>query len=168
MFTLLLALLAFGPMLAEAARSSSNERALRAADAVEPAGDVFAAMRIVYPGCFLAMLAESWLRPRGTAAIGVAGVIVFCAAKLLKYWAIATLGSRWTFRVLVPRGSQRTLAGPYRFMRHPNYLAIAGEIGGFALAAGALWTGAASLAVFGALLRARIRVEETALGLRVR
>jgi methyltransferase len=166
MSTTLLALLAFGPMLAESVRSSANERALRAGGAVEPAGDVYAAMRIVYPACFLAMMAESVITPRATAAMSIAGLIVFSAAKLLKYWAVAVLGARWTFRVLVPPGSRRTVAGPYRFVRHPNYLAVVGELGGFALLAGAFWTGAASLLTFGALLRARILVEDRALGSR--
>lgn len=166
MFHVVLAALAFVPMLAELARSSSNERRLRAAGAVEPADDVYRGMQVVYPACFLAMSAESWLRQRGMSDAAVAGVVVFCLAKALKYWVIYTLGERWTFKVLVPPGSQRILSGPYRFLRHPNYLAIVGELGGFALLAGAWWSGAASLLAFGALLRARIRVEERALGLR--
>ncbi len=166
MFTIALAVLAFAPMLAEAARSSANERRLRGMGAVEPRDDVYARMQVVYPTCFVAMIVESWLRGRSPAGAAVAGIVVFGAAKMLKYWAIYTLGDRWTFRVLVPPGSRRSFAGPYRFMRHPNYLAVIGELGGFALLAGAHWTGVASLVAFGALLRARIKVEERALGVR--
>jgi methyltransferase len=165
-FPAFLAILAFAPMLAEAALSRRNERGLRDAGAFEPGGDVYPAMQMAYPGSFVAMLAESWLRPRGMSTTALAGLIVFAAAKLLKYWAIYTLGRRWTFRVLVPPGSGRTLAGPYRFMRHPNYLGVMGELAGFALLSGAYWTGAASVVAFAALLHARIRVEERALGLR--
>ena len=61
--------------------------------------------------------------------------LVFALAKGLKYWAIATLGDRWTFRVLVPPRSTRVAAGPYRFLRHPNYVGVAGELAGMALMA---------------------------------
>ena len=90
------------------------------------------------------------------------------ARRRSRYWAIATLGDRWTFRVLVPPGSSRTLGGPYRVLRHPNYIGVAGELVGFALLAGAPIAGALACAGFGALLFARIRVEERALGLRSR
>jgi methyltransferase len=85
--------------------------------------------------------------------------------KGLKYWAIATLGERWSFRVLVPPHSALVTSGPYRFMRHPNYLAVMGELAGMALLANAPVSGVAALLVFGGLLRARIRVEERALNL---
>lgn len=153
-------------MLAEAALSARNARRLRAAGAVEPPDDVFAAMQVVYPICFAAMIGESWIAPRGAGWPLHAGIAVFAAAKALKYWAIATLGVRWTFRVLVPPQSERIVRGPYRLMRHPNYLAVAGELAGFALMAAAPVTGGGALVVFVALMRARIRVEERALGLR--
>ena len=164
---LMLASAAFVPMLLETARSARNERALRAQGAREPEGDVYSAMQLVYPSCFLAMIFEAALRDSGISFLALAGFIVFACAKALKYWTVHTLGKRWTFRVLVPPGSQRTVAGPYLYMRHPNYLAVVGELAGFALFAGAFWTGLTSLIAFGVLLVARIRVEERALGLRV-
>ena len=96
--------------------------------------------------------------------MAAAGAMLFVAAKLLKYWAIASLGQRWTFRVLVPPASSLTTAGPYRFVRHPNYLAVAAEIAGVALMAGAFVTGPLAVALFGGLMLRRIRVEEGALG----
>jgi methyltransferase len=164
----ILAGVAFIPMLVEAWRSASNERALRAAGAVEPAGDVYRVMQMAYPACFLAMIAEAWIRDAAPGRTAINGALLFASAKALKYWAIATLGERWTFRVLVPPGSQRTLRGPYRFLRHPNYVAVVGELAGFALLAQAPIAGATALAGFGALLLARIRVEEHALGMRSR
>ena len=167
-FILLLLLLAFGPMLLEARRSRINERALRAAGAFEPPGDVYPLMQVAYPACFVAMIGEAWFGGAVPPQSLPLGAAIFGAGKALKYWAIHTLGPRWTFRVLVPPSSSRTLAGPYRFLRHPNYIGIAGELLGFALFAGAPVTGTAALLVFGALLVARIRVEERALGLRPR
>jgi methyltransferase len=163
-FFLFLLLFAFGPMLLEARLSRRNERALRAAGAFEPPGDVYALMQVVYPACFLAMIAEAWVA--GGRSPHPWGAEIFVAGKALKYWAIRTLGSRWTFRVLVPPNSTRTVSGPYRFLHHPNYIGVVGELVGFALLARAPVTGTAALLAFGALLVARIRVEERALGLR--
>jgi methyltransferase len=153
-------------MLFEARLSAINEKALRAAGAEEPADDVYWAMKMAYPVCFAAMTGEAWWRGSGAHVSAFAGAVLFTCAKALKYWAIGTLGSRWTFRVLVPPGSERTLRGPYRLLRHPNYLAVAGELAGFALLAQAFVAGPIAVALFVLLLVARIRVEERALGLR--
>jgi len=67
MFALFLGALAFIPMLLEARRAAGHDRRLRAAGAVEPAGDVYPLMQVAYPGCFLAMIAEAWLRDAGPA-----------------------------------------------------------------------------------------------------
>ena len=160
--------IAFVPMLLEARHSVANERRLRAAGAIEPAGDVYTAMQFAYPACFLTMVFEAWLRGSTLGGEALTGSALFAAAKALKYWAIAVLGERWTFRVLVPPSSERTLRGPYRVLRHPNYVAVVGELVGFALIASAPVAGALAVAGFGALLLARIRVEERALGLRSR
>ena len=168
MLVIVLLVVAFVPMLLENRRSVRHHRALLESGAVEPADDVYPIMQVAYPGSFIAMLAEAWLRGSTLTTVTWIGAAVFIAAKLLKYWAIATLGPRWTFRVLVPPGSVRTLAGPYRHFRHPNYVGVMGEIVGFALLAAAPITGAVATVVFAAVLLARIRVEERALGLRSR
>ena len=150
-------------MLGELWLSRGHERRLRAAGAVEPAGDVYRTMAWAYPGCFAAMIAEgAWLAP-APAAVAWSGLAVFAAAKALKYWAIASLGGRWTFRVLVPPGSSRIRRGPYRWLSHPNYVAVALELLGVALAAHAVFTGPIAIAAFGALMLRRIRIEEKAL-----
>ena len=158
-----LLLLAFVPMLLEARRSRANDRALRAIGAREPGRDVYRLMQVAYPACFAAIALEAWLRGRTFGPIFAAGLGVFVAAKLFKYWAIATLGPRWTFRVLVPPGSPRVQSGPYRLMRHPNYAGVAGELVGMALMGQAPVAGTAAVLGFGALMLARIRVEERAL-----
>jgi methyltransferase len=155
--------LVFVPMLAETALSSRNERGLRAAGAVEPAGDVYRVMAIAYPAAFVALLVEGALRGAAFDTWFAAGMAVFAAAKTLKYWAIASLGGRWTFRVLVPPGSRRTAAGPYRWMGHPNYVAVAGELAGVAIAMHAWLAGPPAVAIFGFLMLRRIKVEESAL-----
>jgi len=165
MSALVVAAIVFVPMLIEMAISTRHERALRALGAREPAGDVYRAMAIAYPGAFVAMIAEGMLWSAGVDAWFTAGLVVFASAKALKYWAIASLGQRWTFRVLVPPGSTRTVGGPYRWLAHPNYLAVAGELAGVALAMHALVSGPFAVAGFGWLMLRRIDIEEDALGL---
>jgi methyltransferase len=160
---LILLILAFAPMLFEARLAAHHDRALRAAGAVEPPDDVIGWMQVVYPAAFVAMAAEAYIRPHGRDALVLAGICVFGLAKAVKYWAIATLGPRWTFRVLVPPRSTLVTDGPYRFMRHPNYLGVMGELAGFALMAHAAYAGAASMLMFAWLIWRRIGVEERAL-----
>jgi methyltransferase len=160
--------MAFVPMLLEARRSAANYRALLAAGAIEPADDVFAVMQIAYPASFLAMLVEGWARGVPSRALVLAGAAVFVAAKAIKYWAILTLGRRWTFRVVVPPRSTLVADGPYRFFRHPNYIGVMGELIGYALLAHAPLAGTLAALIFAGILMARIRVEERALGLRSR
>jgi methyltransferase len=166
MTPLILLVVVFVPMLIEARIAGRHDRVLRAAGAVEPPGDVYQLMQVAYPACFLAMAAEAWIRGTHVAPTLTAGVCLFTLSKGLKYWAIATLRGRWTFRVLVPPGSSRVTTGPYRFMRHPNYLSVIGELIGIALIARAPIGGVIATVGFGLLIVARIRVEDRALGLR--
>jgi len=147
-------------MITEARRASANERAQRSRGGIEPADDVYQVMQIAYPGIFVAMLVEGALRGvTFTAAPSVAGLTIFLAAKALKWWAISELGPLWTFRVIVVPGSPSVATGPYRIMRHPNYVAVVGEIVGVALMMRAYVAGPVALVVFGALLLRRITVE---------
>lgn len=160
---ILVLVLAFGPMAFEARLAARHDRALRLAGATEPHDDVFPMMQLAYPTAFLGMSLEAAMRDSRADAMVIAGLVVFGLAKAIKYWAMATLGSRWTFRVLVPPASVRITRGPYQFMRHPNYLGVIGELAGMAMVAGAPIAGTASVGVFLALIAARIRVEERAL-----
>src|SRR4051794_16622337 len=118
----------FVPMVAEAVIATGHDQRLRADGAVEPRDDVYRWMQVAYPAAFMAMVAEGWASPDQDGSFLIAGILVFILAKALKYWAIATLGDRWTFRVLVPPGSARIVRGPYRVLRHPNYVAVIGEL----------------------------------------
>ncbi len=153
----------FGSMVVEARRAAVNERTQRARGGLEPPGDVYGLMQIAYPVSFLAMMAEGAWRGGAPSPFLAAGAVVFAAAKALKWWAILSLGPFWTFRVIVIPGSMRIVSGPYRFVPHPNYVAVVGEFVGIALMAGARISGPAALLVFAALLVKRIAVEERTL-----
>lgn len=152
-------------LLLETARSVRNERWLRARGAVEPPDDPHRVMAVVYPGLFVLMALEGWWHGGPRAPWLQAGLVLFALGKLLKYYAIATLGRRWCFRVLPLPAAPLVSGGPYRFLRHPNYVGLAGELLGAAVMMFAPVTGILGGALFAALVAKRIKVEERALGI---
>ena len=150
-------------MLIEVRRASRNERAQRAKGGVEPAGDVYKVMRITYPAAFLAMIAEGAVRGTPALSFVATGAALFVLAKAIKWWAILSLGRFWTFRVIVVPGASLVAWGPYRYVHHPNYIAVAGELAAVALMTGARVAGPLAAVGFGLLMRKRIAVEERAL-----
>ena len=154
-----------GFMLAELRLSRRNERLLRSAGAVEPPGDVYRTMAILYPAAFVVMSIEGVSRanaplaPDGGPSWAASGVVLFVASKALKYWAIRSLGERWSFRVLVQPGRPLVRTGPYAFVSHPNYVAVVGELISTAMMVGAPITGPIMLAAFGLVLWRRLRFE---------
>jgi methyltransferase len=162
-----------GLLLAETRLSVRNEAVLRARGAIEARGDVYVAMSILYPLAFLLMGAEGIWRSRIPTAVAaasasgpawwVAGVLLFLASKGLKYWAIAHLAERWTFKVLVLPGVPLVRTGPYRYVDHPNYIAVVGELVGMALMMSAWIMGPVMTLAFGVAMLMRLKVETQAL-----
>ena len=85
-------------------------------------------------------------------------------AQALRYWAAASLGDRWNISVLVVPGAQPVTKGPYRFLRHPNYLAVIVEMLALPIYCGAPRTALFATVGNALLLAGRIRIEEDALG----
>lgn len=161
-----------GFMLAEQRLSRANERRLRAAGAIEPAGDPWRAIAILYPGAFLLMGVEGAWRamqpvvadaPHLAPSWAASGLLLFVASKALKYWAIGALGDRWSFRLLVEPGRPLVTSGPYRYVSHPNYIAVAGELVGTAMMMASFVAGPVMMGAFGVALWSRVTVEERAL-----
>ena len=150
-------------MLGELSLSRRNERALRARGAVMPPDPVYPTMRWAYPTVFVLMALEGAFAHRVSNTTLLIGGGVFAASKLLKAWAVGTLGQRWSFKIMVLPGVPLIAAGPYRYLRHPNYLALVGEFVGFAVMTEAYVTGTLGTVFFSWLLLQRIDAEERAL-----
>jgi methyltransferase len=151
-------------MAGEAVLSSFNERLLRSKGAIEPPDDVIGKMRWAYPLSFIVMGVEGAVTGPAPRDVLMWGLALFGFAKALKLWAIASLGSRWSYRVLVLPGAPLIKTGPYRFLSHPNYLAVVGEIVSVAVIVWAPITGVLATIGFGLLMIRRIRIEDRALG----
>jgi methyltransferase len=155
-------------MAGEAILSSFNERALRARGAIEPPGDVIALMRWAYPGAFIAMGIEGALMGPAPPNLLMGGLALLGLAKALKIWAISSLGSKWSYRVLVVPGDPLVTTGPYQFLSHPNYIAVVGEILSVAAIVWAPIAGTLAAVGFGWLMIQRMKIEDRALGRGVR
>lgn len=145
--------------VAELFLARRNRRALLARGAIEVGERHYKTLVTLHAGWLLALLVT--IDPR--ALVSIPWLVVFGLLQCGRIWVIATLGTRWTTRVMVLPGATRIRSGPYRFFDHPNYLIVCGEI-----AAVPLMFGAWALAVVGSvlnllLLRTRVVVENKAL-----
>jgi methyltransferase len=121
-------------------------------------------MVVLHTGLLVGALAEVWLRrPEFVPALGLPMLALVLASQALRWWCIATLGRQWNTRVIVVPGLPRVTGGPYRFLPHPNYVAVVVE--GFALPlVHSAWITAVVFTLCNALLLAvRLRVESRAL-----
>ena len=84
-------------------------------------------------------------------------------AQILRYSAVIALGEQWNTRIIVTPDAPLVTHGLYRWIRHPNYLAVAGELAGIALVMHARISGPMAVAAFCALMWRRLQIEEAAL-----
>ena len=104
-----------------------------------------------------------WLAPGRP--VDIPFLLLFLLIELGRVWVLRTLGNRWTTRIIVVPGEELVATGPYRFVSHPNYLVVVGEIAVLPLVFG-LWDLAIIFSLLNAvILTVRIRAENRALGL---
>ncbi len=150
--------------LAELAVSRRNAAWSFARGGVEHGRGHWPAMVMLHLAFLVAAPLEVWLLDRVfVAALGWPMLGLVVAAQVLRWWCITTLGPQWNTRVIVVPGLARVTGGPYRFLPHPNYVAVVVE--GFALPlVHSAWLTAAAFTVLNAaLLTVRIRCENAAL-----
>jgi methyltransferase len=113
-------------------------------------------------GAWLIALAVWLIAARGEEIIWPL-LAVYGALQVFRAWILLSLGERWTTRIIVLPDTPLVRAGPYRFLKHPNYWLVCGEIAILPLAFGAWPLALAFSLLNGALLYHRIRVENAAL-----
>ncbi|MDX1630805.1 MAG: isoprenylcysteine carboxyl methyltransferase family protein [Thermoanaerobaculia bacterium] len=162
---LLLVGLVAAERLVELRVSRRNEERLRTRGARETGAGHYPFMVGLHGALLVAAPLEVWLLDREFhPLVGPAMLLVLAATMALRYWVVATLGVRWTTRVMVLPGAPRIRRGPYRWARHPNYLAVGLEVVALPLVHSAWITALLFGLANGCLLAVRIRVEERALG----
>lgn len=163
LYTAFIALIAAGRLF-ELRVAKRNLRDLLARGGVEVAPEHYRWMVLLHTAFLVACPLEVWVLGRPFLPwLGIPMLLLAILAAILRFWVIRTLDGRWTTRIVVlPRVTPIT-GGPYRFLRHPNYLAVITEMFALPLIHSG-WLTAAVFSLLNAwLLRVRIRAEEEGL-----
>jgi len=121
-------------------------------------------MVVLHTGLLVGALVEVLVADRPfLPALGWTMLALVLFAQALRWWCIRTLGRRWSTRVVVVPGLPLVTGGPYRWFRHPNYVAVVVEGFALPLVHGAWLTALVFTVLNAGLLAVRIRVEDTAL-----
>ncbi|MCC2308204.1 isoprenylcysteine carboxyl methyltransferase family protein [Cellulomonas chengniuliangii] len=164
LFTLLVAAVAVERLI-ELAVAQRNAAWAFARGGVESGRGHYPPMVVLHTGLLAACVAEAfWSGREFDARWGLAALVAVLASQALRWWCVATLGPQWNTRIIVVPGLSLVARGPYRWLRHPNYVAVALEGAALPLVHSA-WITAAGFTVLNAvlLLGFRIPAEERAL-----
>ncbi len=144
--------------LAELVVSNRNALWSFARGGVESGRGHFPAMVVLHSGLLVACVVEAVLADRPFLPwLGWPMLVLVLASQALRWWCVATLGHRWNTRIIVVPGLPLVSGGPYRWMRHPNYVAVVIE--GIALPmVHTCWATALGFTVLNAVLLARFRI----------
>jgi len=141
----------------------SNERKALSEGAVEYDPQGYKGIVAMHTIFFLSFIAEYYIFRRSLNTLWPLLLLILLTAEVLRYWAILSLGRYWNTKVLVIPGTSLVSKGPYKYIRHPNYLAVVIEIAVIPLIFSCYITSALFTLFNLIVLRRRIRIEESAL-----
>lgn len=156
--SVLLLLAVTAERLGELILARRNTAALKARGAVEVAAGHYPLIVLLHT----LWLAGLWLLAHD-APLSLGWLSVFGLLQILRFWTLSTLGRRWTTRIIVLPGETLVAKGPYRFLRHPNYVVVIGEIAVLPLCFGMPLYALLFSALNAAILTIRIKAENSAL-----
>ena len=157
-FAVILLALVTAERLGELWLAQRNTTALLKKGAFEVAAQHYTLIVLVHGFWLVGLWTFGWDRP-----VNLAWLAVFLVLQVLRLWVLATLGRRWTTRIIVLPGEQLVAIGPYRWLTHPNYVVVVGEIAVLPLCLGLPWFALAFTLANAAVLTVRIRAENAAL-----
>jgi methyltransferase len=144
--------------LAELWLARRNTKALMAIGAVEVAPGHYPLIVLLHAMWLAGLWLLGWQQ-----SVGIVWLVIFLLLQVLRVWVLATLGPRWTTRIIVQPGLPLVATGPYRLLSHPNYVVVVGEIAVLPLCLGLPWYALAFSIANAAVLTIRIRAENAAL-----
>jgi methyltransferase len=144
--------------LAELVWARRNTRALLAKGAYEVAPEHYPHIVAVHAAWLLGLWIVAWNAP-----VNLFWLAIFAVLQGLRVWVLFVLGPRWTTRLLIMPGETLVRSGPYRYLSHPNYAVVAGEIAALPLAFGQPLFALLFTLVNGVILYTRIKAENRAL-----
>jgi methyltransferase len=150
--------------IAEMVVAERNRAWSRAQGGVEFGAEHYPVMVVLHVGLLAGCLIEPMLFDRPfIPALGWPMLAIVVAAQALRWWCITTLGRQWNTRVIIIPGATRVVGGPYKFLPHPNYVAVIAEGIALPLVHTSWLTALVFTALNAVLLATRINVENTAL-----
>lgn len=150
--------------LAEMVVAERNRSWSRARGGVEFGAAHYPVMVVLHAGLLVGCVVEPLVADRPfIPALGWPMIAIVVVAQALRWWCITTLDRQWNTRVLVVPGAARITGGPYRFIPHPNYVAVVAEGVALPLVHGAWVTALLFTVLNAALLTVRVNVENAAL-----
>ena len=135
-----------------------NTRRLKERGAIEISPRHYPLMVAVHAAWLISLFAFGRDQP-----LNILALVVYLALQVLRFWVMRTLGARWTTRIIVLSGAPQVSAGPYRYLSHPNYAVVAGEIMVLPLVFGLPFLALVFTMLNAAILFIRIRAENRAL-----
>ena len=144
--------------LGELVWAKRNTAALKARGAIEVAPEHYPLIVALHTF----WLASLWLLGHAH-PVQSAWLVVFLALQVMRVWVLVTLGRRWTTRIIAVPGETLVSSGPFRFLRHPNYAVVIGEIAVLPLCLGLPWVALVFSVANVAVLSIRIKAENIGL-----
>jgi len=135
-----------------------NTARLKARGAVETGAEHYPLIVGLHAAWVVGLWALAWDRP-----VNMGWLAVFLLLMALRIWTLASLGERWTTRIITLPGEPRIRRGPYRFISHPNYVVVVGEVAVLPLAFGLNVYALVFSLLNASVLWIRIRAENAAL-----
>ncbi|PLS03554.1 isoprenylcysteine carboxyl methyltransferase family protein [Neobacillus cucumis] len=143
--------------------AKSNEKWMKQQGAVEFGEKHYKYMVLLHSMFFVSLLVETFVLKRGTSSLWPLFISLFCFAQMLRIWVIISLGRFWNTKILVLANAKIVRRGPYRFLKHPNYLVVAIEMAAIPMLFSSYYTAIIFTGLNILMLMIRIPIEEKAL-----
>lgn len=152
--------------LAELLIAKRNKKKMLAKGAIEYDKEGYKNIVIMHTCFFLSLITEYNIFSSGLNKFYLVFFTIFIAVQLMRYWIIISLGEFWNTRIIVMKNIPLVKKGPYKFLKHPNYIVVAIELAVLPLMFSCYVTAGLFTCLNLLVLKRRIIIEETALGMR--
>lgn len=151
--------------ISELTLAKNNERYLKSNGAIEYDKKSYKYIVLMHNLFFISVITEFVFLGRQLNEYWKVLLIIFICTQLLRYWAIFTLGKRWNTKIVVLPNTEPIRSGVYKYLKHPNYIAVIIEIGVIPLLFSCYYTAVVFSILNLIVLKRRIRIEEEALNI---
>lgn len=161
-FTIIIAIVILQRLI-ELIVAKRNEKWMLSQGAFEAGARHYPLMVLMHIAFFISLLMEVIVFDRPLTKIWIALLVIFLLAQIARIWCLTSLGKFWNTKIIVLPGAKVIKKGPYKFIRHPNYVIVATELLVLPLLLGAYFTAVIFSLLNLWMLSVRIPVEEAAL-----